>query len=505
MTFGNKVTGETLPDSYGDRQQGDFFGGTFEGKGNTGYGVKFRDDGTPVFYTQGASSSDLGQIAPLLTIASLVPGLQPFAMAANAAIAAKQGNPLGLITSLAGMGNLAGISGMADVANAAKFAGALKSGDPLAIAMAGANAGGVDLGSMDIGGVSFNDIGKGIGAIKAIDSGNPLALLPYLNSVIPKSDGLTSSIGPGNMDEFRENLIPGYFQPGGEGYTDPSGGENVFDPTFGGVLPMPTETKPEEETDWNAFYNTGLSEEEIAKREALLASSPNQELRTNPENWESFDKNLSDIMNNRGGYTSQWQTVGSDRIMINDDGTGIGTNENGDSYALNENEVNSMIENGMLNTAASGYVAATGGTGDRPGGSGPAPTAPKTPAGPKPTAPTRPGTTPGTATQPTAQQTAVREMAPELLGMPQLGNVFYYGKDFSSQKQELDPSGRLVQQEYDPLSVTQAGPELELDKMAGSNENDVQALIQQIMANSGGNISPEELAQILGQQGASYG
>jgi hypothetical protein len=96
-------------------------------------------------------------------------------------------------------------------------------------------------------------------------------------------------------------------------------------------------------------------------------------------------------------------------------------------------------------------------------------------------------------------------MAPALLGLPQLGNVFYYGKDFSSQRQELDPSGRLIQQEYDPLSVTQAGPELQLDKMAGSNENDVQALIQQIMANSGGDISPEEFAQILGQQGASYG
>jgi hypothetical protein len=489
--FGNKVTGQEVSSTYGDRQNGNFFGGTYEGKGNTGYGVKFDDQGNPVFYTQGASSSDLGQIAPLLTIASLVPGLQPFAMAANAAIAAKQGNPLGLITSLAGMGDLAGISGMADVANAAKFAGALKSGDPLAIAMAGANAGGIS----DIGGVDLKDISKGIGAVKAIESGDPLAMLRYGMGALPKSDGLTSSIGPGNMDEFRENLIPGYFQPGGEGYiakevTNPLGPTEEFNPA---------------ETDWSSFYNTGLSPEEIAKRETLMASLPGQEMQIDPKNWESYNQNLIDIINNRGGYTSQWQTVGSDRIMINDDGTGIGTNENGDSYALNENEVNSMIENGMLNTAASGYVAATGGTGDRPGGSGPAPTAPKTPAGPKPTAPTRPGTTPGTATQPTAQQIAVREMAPELLGMPQLGNVFYYGKDFSSQKQELDPSGRLVQQEYDPLSVTQAGPELELDKMAGSNENDVQALIQQIMANSGGNISPEELAQILGQQGASYG
>ena len=130
---------------------------------------------------------------------------------------------------------------------------------------------------------------------------------------------------------------------------------------------------------------------------------------------------------------------------------------------------------------------------------------PTTPA-PKPITPkpTAPAPAPAPAAKPTAQRSGAQEMAPALLGLPQLGNVFYYGKDFSSQRQELDPSGRLIQQEYDPLSVTQAGPELQLDKMAGSNENDVQALIEQIMASNGGNISPEELAQILGQ-GDIYG
>jgi hypothetical protein len=100
--------------------------------------------------------------------------------------------------------------------------------------MAGANAGGIS----DIGGVDLKDISKTIGAVKAIESGDPLAILRYGMDALPKGDGLTSSIGPGNMDEFRENLIPGYFQPGGEGYMAPSGdGENVFDPTFGGTMP----------------------------------------------------------------------------------------------------------------------------------------------------------------------------------------------------------------------------------------------------------------------------
>ena len=259
-TFGNKVTGQEVPNTYSERQTGNFFGGTFEGKGNTGYGVQFDSQGNPIFYTQGASSSDLGKIAPLLSIASFIPGVAPFAQGLNALIAAKQGNILGAIAGAAGLGNMAGISGMADIANAAKFAGALKSGDPLAIAMAGANAGGIS----DIGGVDLKDISKTIGAVKAIESGDPLAILRYGMGALPKGDGLTSSIGPGNMDDFRQNLISGYFQPGGEGYTAPSGGESpmpspdddfmptfplssgdyesVFDPTFGGTMPMPSNT-----------------------------------------------------------------------------------------------------------------------------------------------------------------------------------------------------------------------------------------------------------------------
>jgi len=85
--FGNKLTGQTVADTYGERQTGNFFGGTYAGKGNTGYGVQFDQAGNPVFYTTGASSSDMGQLAPLLAVASFVPALAPFAQAINAAVA----------------------------------------------------------------------------------------------------------------------------------------------------------------------------------------------------------------------------------------------------------------------------------------------------------------------------------------------------------------------------------------------------------------------------------
>jgi hypothetical protein len=267
-SFGNKETGQLINRGSGrwEGQGGDdLFSGTGAGKGNTGYRVKFNDDGTPIFYTTQGSSSDLGQIAPLLSIASFIPGLQPFAMAANAAIAAHQGDPLGALAGVAGLG------GFTDVANAARMGKALQSGDPLAIALSGANFGGIT----DVGGVNLKDISKTIGAVKAIESGDPLALLRYGMGALPKDDSLTSSIGPGNMEEFKENLIPGYFQPGGEGYiakevTNPLGPTEEFNP---------------DETDWASMYKTvggegvdesnlsKLSPEERARYEALNAGA----------------------------------------------------------------------------------------------------------------------------------------------------------------------------------------------------------------------------------------
>lgn len=70
-TFGNKVTGQAVPNTYSERQTENAWGGTFAGKGNTGYRVNFTDDGTPVFYTTGASSRDsfVSSILPMVTLA----------------------------------------------------------------------------------------------------------------------------------------------------------------------------------------------------------------------------------------------------------------------------------------------------------------------------------------------------------------------------------------------------------------------------------------------------
>jgi hypothetical protein len=111
--------------------------------------------------------------------------------------------------------------------------------------------------------------------------------------------------------------------------------------------------------------------------------------------------------NPAGGFTSQWQTSGSDRIMIQDDGSAIAINENGDPYSLTKEQVDQMVNNGQLNTAASGYVAATGGTGNTPGGTRTAAT--QTPAGgTKTTTPATQTTTPAASTTTASSPTTTR-------------------------------------------------------------------------------------------------
>jgi len=245
---------------------------------------------------------------------------------------------------------------MADIANAAKYANVLKSGDPLAILMAGANAGGVT----DVGGFDLKDISKSIGAAKALKSGDPLAILRYGMNAMPKSDGLTSSFGPGDMDEFRENLIPGMFKPGsggyssssdgsdgadsGSGYYDEITGKFISDPLGGLQSPLGPETgnfdpdqeweysltkpgvwtnKDGQEIDVSYMRDRGTAQTggEIMRKAGVMPSGANKTAPTksapaapakpaaptNPA--ASSDMDLSGLMSLLGGQQQQQQTV----------------------------------------------------------------------------------------------------------------------------------------------------------------------------------------------------
>jgi hypothetical protein len=158
----NKVTGQELGNTYAERQTGNFFGGTFQGKGNTGYGVQFRPDGTPVFYTQGASSNDVAQIMQMAGPVGQIAAAYFGGPAAVAAIAAASGKPIGDILKSAALSYLggaagnavSGIEGITDVlgqtgtdivSNAAKqFVGSGGKVDPVAALLAGGVSAGVN-------------------------------------------------------------------------------------------------------------------------------------------------------------------------------------------------------------------------------------------------------------------------------------------------------------------------------------------------------------------------
>jgi hypothetical protein len=126
QTFGNKITGQAVPVTYSERQTGNAFGGTFEGKGNTGYRVDFTPEGTPIFYTTGASSSNAGEIikpfAQMALLAAGIGGLESLGLGGATAGAAGAGTAGMTAAELAqldlALGGLGGSTGATTLGNA---------------------------------------------------------------------------------------------------------------------------------------------------------------------------------------------------------------------------------------------------------------------------------------------------------------------------------------------------------------------------------------------------
>jgi hypothetical protein len=495
-TFGNIKTGQAVPVTYRGRQTGNFFGGTFEGKGNTGYGVQFGPDGTPYFYTQGASSNDLANLlkdlGPIgqIAIAAATGGLSlPAQLAANAGIQLLAGGNLKDIakgTALSYLGGQAGnlISGSSGITD---LLGQTGSNIASRTAQQYIGSGGkADLEQALLGNALNTGVNSVIGNVPGLDSLSPVDrsmtsnLITAIATGTPIDQALQNAAVSKASYEARNAVAQSRNEPSAQPQTyeelmagieprmsevtktdtGPSNQEILeminYDPSLindagvdtlgtkladdtatgrgtamsdidfsqilgdyginiadelanagssgnassifsgdGGIdlsginwegtedAPAPPSNIAEllgnvtggDEVDESFLYR--LSPEERKRYfaskeegyESPLAGLAPQDLGISQEMIDEFNKNYQP----QGGFGSQWQTVGSDRIMINDDGTGIGINtETGNQYALSPRQVQSMVANKMLNTKASGYVGATGGTGSRPGGSRPA-------------------------------------------------------------------------------------------------------------------------------------
>jgi hypothetical protein len=122
--------------------------------------------------------------------------------------------------------------------------------------------------------------------------------------------------------------------------------------------------------DFDRLNTYGMTPEQLSNRDELMALG-GQDFGSSVDMGKSmgdFNTNMQDIFDN-GGFTSQWQNVDGRKVQVYDDGTGMAINPStGASRSLSEAEVISLIKGGKLNTAASGYNAATGGTKIAPGG-----------------------------------------------------------------------------------------------------------------------------------------
>jgi hypothetical protein len=255
QTYGNKATGQTLVSSYGERQTGNAFGGTFAGEGNTGYRVQFDAKGNPVFYTTGASSNDLANLLD-----------DPVLGALAQAGAAYFGGPLGTAALNAAMGK--------DIEDIAKATALSYVGGQAANTVSGSLAGTLGQTGANIAGNVARSVVTGGDPVQALITGGIGAAVPEITSMIPDFDklgsatqkainqavssalaskedlspemlvraGLTAakdylpSGGPNSKD-----FIEGYFAPGGEGYVAPptyaADTRGYFDEITGNFIP----------------------------------------------------------------------------------------------------------------------------------------------------------------------------------------------------------------------------------------------------------------------------
>jgi hypothetical protein len=228
--------------------------------------------------------------------------------------------------------------------------------------------GSFDFGDVDLGDIDFGDID--LSSLDEVDLSGLQDLDPSTVDFGPEFDqGTGGDFGsePVNFDLSSDDMRPDMQELSVAGDADMPGQLYQQNPEAFYVPPQ------EEPTDWQSLYNEGLTPEQVAKRESMMSdlSQYKQDFggADTSQYMDEYQSNLKDIFENKGGFTSQWQTVGGDRVMVMDDGTGIKLNpQTGKHDQLTASQVGDMIQKGQLNTYKSGYNTATGGNRIAPGG-----------------------------------------------------------------------------------------------------------------------------------------
>jgi hypothetical protein len=192
---------------------------------------------------------------------------------------------------------------------------------------------GMDLGSFDLGGDNLDDILSGLGGG---DVGGGFEGVNLSDSNFDDIDSIMNdkALGVGEFFDPSEPLRT----PEG---VDESFAKDLSDPDY-------------------ERYIESLSPESQAEQERLQKIAENLNLRPGDEGV------------NMGKMPSGWQkSSDGSYVNIRDDGTADGIDQDGNSFALSESQVQARIKSGDLNTFKSGYNTATGGNKTAPGGGTP--------------------------------------------------------------------------------------------------------------------------------------
>lgn len=273
QVYGNKLTGQAVGNTYGERQSGDFFGGTYTGKGNTGYGVQFKPDGTPVFYTQGASSNDVAKImedlGPIANIAAAAIG-GPAAVAAlsvaagkpikdvlkSAALSYLGGEAGNMVSGSAGLTDILGKAGTEALSGAAKqFVSSGGKTDPLQLLVGaglnyGANTFGDQLGMGNLTETQRKMLNTALSGAAGKQSLEQIlmnvAMTGVMNQKKSPADEMTVKGEPDNLNDFLASIdqykVDQNADASGQGYYDEITGKFIQDDLGGLQNPLGPET-----------------------------------------------------------------------------------------------------------------------------------------------------------------------------------------------------------------------------------------------------------------------
>ena len=184
-------------------------GDTYTGPGGTLYNLSIDPaTGKPAFSTSGVSTSNVGDLSAILSVLQFVPGAAPFAMAANAALAASQGNTIGALASLTGIPGVSDalnptLVGALQTANqVSNLANAVQTGNWLGALSSASSLSGAGLGNTQLGDTGFtvNDAMRIGNIVNAVNKGDVGALTRAI-STYAKSQNQTGGITNRILDE----------------------------------------------------------------------------------------------------------------------------------------------------------------------------------------------------------------------------------------------------------------------------------------------------------------